>query len=83
MFEKISNFFDYIFLKYQHGFGKGFSTQQCFLAMLEKWKGSIDRDKVFGGLLTGLSKAFDCLNCDLFIAKLNSYGFNLPALRCI
>ena len=41
---------------------KGFSTQQCPSALLEM---SIDRGKVFGALLTDLSKAFDCLNHDL------------------
>ena len=44
---------------------------------------SIDRGKVFGAQLTDLSKAFDCLNHDLFIAKSNAYGLNLPALRLI
>ena len=59
-----------------------FSTQ-CLLAFLEKWKRSIDRGKVFGALLTDLTKAFNCLNHDLLIGKLNTYGFSLPALRLI
>ena len=79
----MSSFFDDIFSKYQYGFRKGFSTQQCLLALLEKWKRSIDRGKVFGALLAYLSKAFDCLNRDLLIAKLNVCGFSLPASRLI
>ena len=72
-----------IFSKYQCGFRIGFSTQQCLLAMLEKWKRSIDNGKSFGALLTDLSKSFDCLDHELLIAKLNAYGFHLSALKLI
>ena len=51
MFKQMSSFFDDIFSKYQYGFRKGFSTQQCLLALLEKLMRSIDRGKVFGALL--------------------------------
>ena len=69
--------------KYQCGFKKGYNAQHCLLAMIEKWKKAVDNGKVFGALLTDLSKAFDCLPHDLIIAKLNSYGFNLAALNLI
>ena len=51
--------------------------------MLEKWKKAVDTKKVFGALPTDLSKTSDCLPHDLIIAKLNAYGFSLPALNLI
>ena len=74
---------DKILSKYQCSLRKGFNTQHCLLAMLEKWKKAVDTKKVFGALLTDLSKAFDCLPHDLIIAKLKAYGFSLPALDLI
>ena len=83
MFAKMSHFFDNILSKQQCGFRKGYSTQQCLLAVLEKWKQAVESGQMFGALLTDLSKAFDCLDHELLIAKLNVYGFSLPALKLV
>ena len=79
----MSNLFEDIFSKYQCGFRKGYSAQHGLLDMLEKWKRIVDYGGVFGALLTDLSKAFDCIPHDLFIAKLEAYGFQIDALKLI
>ena len=76
-------FIDPLFSKFQHGFRKGYGAQDCFLAMLEHWKLAVDKEKIFGTLLTDLSKVFDCLSHELIIAKLNAYRFSLAALKGI
>ena len=59
----------------QCGFRKGYSAQYCLIKMLEKLKSALDNKKHTGALLTDLSKAFDCINHGLMIAKLEAYGF--------
>ena len=83
MFKQIGDFMENFFSKFQCGFRKGFSTQQCFIALIEKWNSATDQGKYFGALLTDLSKAFDCLPLELLIAKLHANGFSLAALRLV
>ena len=76
LYKQISSYFDDIFSKYQCGFRKGFGAQHCLIAIIEKWRDSMDKSKFFGAILTDLSKAFDCLPHDLLAAKLSAYGFD-------
>ena len=65
MSKQLSTLFENIQTKFQCGFTKGCSTRYCLLLMLEKWKLAVDNNKVFGTLLTDLSKAFYRLSHDL------------------
>ena len=53
------------------------------MIMLERWKKALDNSNTAGALLTDLSKAFDCLNHELLIAKLEAYGFHHSAITYI
>ena len=69
--------------KYQCGFRKGFNAQHCLIAMTEKWRQSLDSGGQAVAVVTDLSKAFDCFDHELLIAKLNAYGFDNSILNFI
>ena len=83
MYEEIMDYIENSLSPFLFGFRKGHSTEQCMLAMFEEWKKALDDKCSAGAILTDLSKAFDCINHDLLIAKLNAYGFSNEALTFI
>ena len=83
MYEQISLYIDKYLSPFLCGFRKGYSTQHCLTVMLDRWKKAMDNSKLAGALLTDLSKAFDCLNHELLIAKLEAYGFDQISLSYI
>ena len=62
---------------------KAFSTQEALLSLIERWKNTLDQNGYGGAILMDLSKAFDTINHDLFIAKLGAYGFDIESLKLI
>ena len=53
---------------------KNYNTQHVLLRLLKEWREHLNNNKAVGGILIGLSKAFDCVSHDLLLAKLVAYG---------
>ena len=83
MYEQIYSYFQKYFSPSLCGFRKGYNTQHCLTILIENWKAAIDNNKNAGAVLTDLSKAFDSLNHELLLAKLDAYGVDEPSLNFI
>ncbi len=88
IFEKVivhqlNGFFESKFAPLLSGFRKKYSCQDVVLNFVEKCKVALDSKKVYGAVLTDLSKAFDCLPYRLTISKLHAYGVDVSACMLI
>jgi len=83
MYDQMIIYMDKFLSPYLFGYRKGYSTEQCLIVMVESWKKALDNKGTTGAVLTDLSKAFDCLNHNLLIAKMVAYGFDKDALLFI
>ena len=58
----------------QYGFRKNHSTAYALIQLYDKLSDAIDKGNVTLGLFIDLSKAFDTVNHDILLAKLEFYG---------
>ena len=80
LYNQIYPYFETLFSTFQCGFRKGFNTQHCLLVMIEKWRITLNKGGETGEVVTDFSKAFDCIDHNLFIAKLYAYGFEKQSI---
>ena len=83
LYDQVNEYFQSLFSKFQCCFRKGHSAQQCLLVLIEKCGKVLDKRGFAGLVLTDLFKVFDCINHELLIAKLHSYGFDIKSLELI
>ena len=82
MHKRLYNFLEYhkILFENQFGFRKNNSTTYALMEITEKIKESIDKKKYGCGIFIDLRKAFDTVNHNILLNKLEHYGIRGTAL---
>ena len=62
---------------------ENYNTHHVRIRLLEEWRLYLDNNYFVGAVMTGLSKAFDCIPHVLLIAKLEAYGFDNYTIRYV
>ena len=65
----------------QYGFRKNFSTEHAILELNERILSEFDKNNTALAILLDLSKAFDTIDHEILLAKLNYYGIQNSALK--
>ena len=60
----------------QSGFRKNHSCNTALIYLVNKWLNNIDKGEIIGAIFFDLRKAFDVVDYQLLIEKVNSYHFN-------
>ena len=76
MYSRLDNFLNMseIIYKFQFGFRKNYSTNHALLSIIEQIRGALDKNMFTCGVFIDLEKAFDTVNHQILVSKLNHYG---------
>ena len=66
-----------------HGFRGNHSTATAVLQMYDSWMEALDRKDITGLALVDMSAAFDCVDTNLLLKKLEYYGFGRHARQWV
>ena len=81
MYDQLYEYAETFLNKLLRVFLKAHSTQHALFRLLQKWQKELDLSGIVETVLMDLSQAYNCLQHDLVIAKLDAYGLDTNSLR--
>ena len=72
-----------ILYEFQYGFRTGHSTTHALIEISDRIKLAINSNELMCGLFLDLSKAFDTVNHNILLSKLDHYGIRGPSLNLL
>ena len=64
-----------------HGFRKNHNTTTALLEMMEQWVENIDKKRVGAAVMLDLSAAFDVVDKEILLSKMQVYGFQDSVIK--
>ena len=83
MYNRVCNYLNdnNILFRKQFGFRKGYSTDHALIKLTDSIYDSFNQNKYILGVFIDSSKAFDTVDDNILIDKLNSYGIKNNSLK--
>ena len=83
IYDQTQNFLDKneVIYKYQSGFRSNHSTNSCLSYLSNKVLTSFDQGMLTGMILIDLQKAFDTIDHEILLQKMNYLGFSDPTIK--
>ena len=85
LFNQLYEYFyrNYLLTQHQYGFRKNHSTEFAAMELIDRVANLLELGKIPFNLYIDLSKAFDVLNHDILLSKLEFYGLNELTIKLI